>query len=91
MMRAIGINNKIVNIIENMYNKTICSVVIVGYQTGWSEVTVGVRQGCFLSSTLFNLFLDFVMQEVKWWQEQITFDDDLSINQKYTDSIILIA
>ena len=83
-MRAIGINNKIVNIIENMYNKTICSVVIVGYQTGWSEVTVGVRQGCFLSST-------FVMQEVKWLQEQITFDDDLSINQKYTDSIILIA
>ena len=31
MMTAIGINSKAVNIIENMYNKTICSD---GYQTG---------------------------------------------------------
>ena len=34
MVTAIGINNKVVNIIENMYNKTICSVVLDGNQTG---------------------------------------------------------
>lgn len=59
MMRAFGLN-----IIVNMYNKTICSTVVNGYQTDWFEVAVGVRQGCSLSKILFNFFLDFVMEEL---------------------------
>ena len=58
MIRTIGVNNKIVNITENMYNKT-----------KWFEVAVGFRQGCLLSTTLFKLFLDFTMKEVKCLQE----------------------
>ena len=61
VMRAIGISNKIVTITE----KTICSVTIDRYQTSGFEVTVGVRQGCLLSTTLLNMFLDFAMQEFK--------------------------
>ena len=81
MIRAVDINsNNIVNIIENIYNKTICSLVIDGYQTGWFEVVVGVRQGCLLSPTLFIMFLNFILQKVKCLQEKMTFDDDLFID-----------
>ena len=64
MMRAIGISKKAVNIIENMYNKIVCSVVIDGYQTGWFESRVGVRQGFLLSPTLCNLFFCFCYAKV---------------------------
>ena len=31
----------------------------------WSEVGVGWRQGCVMSPWLFNLFMDWVMREVR--------------------------
>ena len=48
MLRALEVNNNIVNIIENMYNKTTCAVVVNGYSTEWFEVMIGVRKGCLL-------------------------------------------
>ena len=58
MMRSIGINTKIVRIVEKMYDKTICAVVVDDLLTEWISVSVGVRQGFLLSPTLFTLFLD---------------------------------
>ena len=57
MLRAIGIGVNSVNIIENLYDDTECSVVINGHIINWFKVNVGVRQGCLLSPTLFNIFL----------------------------------
>ena len=91
MLRAIGVNNKIIKIIENMYSKTLCSVVIDGYKTEWFEVLIGVRQGCLLSPTLFNVFLDFVMEEVNCLNKDLTFEDNLNMDLKYADDTTLIA
>lgn len=82
---------EIVNIVKNMCNKTICSVVIDEYQTGWFKVAVGVRHGCLLSLTLFNLFLDFAKQKVRCLQEQVTFDDNLSMSLKYAVDTTLMT
>ena len=57
-MRSIVINKKIVRIVEKMYGKTICAVVVDDLLTEWISVSAGVRQGCLLSPTLFTLFLD---------------------------------
>ena len=91
MLKAIGVNKKIVNIIERMYDKTICSVVVEGYSTEWFEVMIGVRQGCLLSPTLFNVFLDFVMKEINCLSKDITFDDNLNVDLKYADDTTLIS
>ena len=65
---------KLVNIIEKISEKTTCAVVADRLLTDWSSVSVGVRQGCLLSPTVFNLILDFVMDELKYLREHVTLD-----------------
>ena len=49
MMISIGINKEIASIVEKMYDKTTCAVVVDGPLTEWFSVSVGVWQGCLLS------------------------------------------
>ena len=91
MLRAIGISSKIVNIIKNLYLDTKCAVVIDGQITDWFSVNVGVRQGCLLSPTLFNIFLEYVMKELKSIQCTLELKDDISLDIRYADDTTLIS
>ena len=77
MLRSIGVENRLVNIIEKLYDETECAVVINGHITEWFKVTVGVRQGCLLSPILFNIFLEFVMDELKSLQNTLKLKENL--------------
>jgi len=66
---------KIVCIIEKLHQNTEYAVVIDGNLTKWFHVLIGVRQGCLLHPTLFNIFLDFVLAELK--SIQTTSVDDI--------------
>ena len=92
MLLAIGVDPRIVHLIENMYNNTECAVIINGQLTDWFEVKVGVRQGCLLSPILFNIFLEFVMNELKdLTNNSLTLDNNLSNNIRYADDTTLIS
>ena len=43
-------------IIKNLYDKATCAVLFNGSTGDRSRTTVGVRQGCLLSPTLFNIY-----------------------------------
>ncbi len=73
-----------------MYDKT-CSVIVNGRLTDWFKVTIGVRQGCLLSPTLFNLFLDFLTKDLRCLQETITLDNELCCDIRYADDTTLIS
>ena len=47
----------------NMYDKAQIAVLFNDSTEEWFRTTVGVRQGCLLSPTLFNIFLERIMCE----------------------------
>jgi len=91
MMLAIGVDPKLVRIIESLYNDTECAVVIDGNLTEWFKVEIGLRQGCLLSPTLFNIFLEFVMKELKDLDENLQLQENLSIDIRYADDTTLLS
>ena len=66
-------------------------LAVDGILTEWLSLSVGVRQGCLLSPILFNLFLDFVMGEIKRLQDRVTLYEDLNFDAEYADDTTLIA
>ena len=62
-MKQYNIDEHIINIIKSLYSKA-TSAVFHNKKVGeWFHTTVGVRQGCLLSPTLFNIFLERIMDE----------------------------
>ena len=47
----------------DMYDNAISAVHMNASTGEWVRTTVGVRQGCLLSPTLFNIFLERIMSD----------------------------
>jgi len=91
IMLQIGIPQKVVTIIKKMYDNTKCAVQIGGQLTDCFQVKVGVRQGCIMSPTLFNVFLDHVMKEVKSLDTHFQLKDDMITDIRYADDTTLVS
>ena len=50
-------------VFKNLYDKVTGAVLFNSSIGDWFQSTVGVRQGCLLSPTLFNIFLERIMTE----------------------------
>ena len=62
-MNLYNINSNLLNVIQNLYDKATSTVCLDGSTGDWFRTSVGVRQGCLLSPTLFNIFLERIMAE----------------------------
>ena len=49
--------------IKNLYDKAASAVLFNSSIGDWFRTTVGVRQGCLLSPTLFKIFLERVITD----------------------------
>ena len=62
-MRLYNINANLIQLIENLYNKATSAVYLNDNIGDWFRATVGVRQGCLLSQTLFNISRERIMTD----------------------------
>ena len=60
-----GINGQLLKAVQSLYEKSKACVRVCREEGEWSEVGVGLRQGCVMSPWLFNLFMDAAMKEVR--------------------------
>ena len=58
-----NISTKLIHVIKNLHEKTTSAVLFNSSTGDWFRTTVEVRQGCLLSPTLFNIFLERIMTD----------------------------
>ena len=91
-MRKYNINASVIRAIENLYDKAQSAVLFNGSIGEWFRTTVGVRQGCLLSPTLFNIFLERIMCEALDDHEgSVSIGGRLITNFCYADDIVVNA
>lgn len=59
-----GISEKIVELLRNWYVDVSSCVRMDGGEGEWFPVTTGLRQGCVMSPSLFNVYMDAMMRKV---------------------------
>ena len=62
-MKRYNISTNLIQVIKNLYDKATSAVLFNSSIEDWFQTTVGVRQGCLLSPTLFNIFLERIMAD----------------------------
>ena len=62
-MKKYNISTNLTQVIKNLYDKATSAVLFNSSIGDWFRTTVGVRQGCLLSPTLFNIFQEGIMTD----------------------------
>ena len=92
IMRNYNIDEGLIETIETLYSNA-TSAVLVNNEIGeFFATTVGVRQGCILSPTLFNIYLERIMQEtLAKHQSSVSIGGRPLCNLRFADDIDLLA
>ena len=62
-MKKYNISTNLIQVIRNLNNKATSAVLFNSSIGDWFQTTVGGQQGCLLSPTLFNIFLERIMTD----------------------------
>jgi len=70
LLKARGVAPKLVDLIEDLYSGCEACISANGHTSPWFPMGTGVRQGCPMSPTLFNVFMDFMARLVAGRSQQ---------------------
>ena len=91
-MRKCNIKANIIRVTESLYDKAQSAVLFNGSTGNWFRTTVGVRQGCLLSPTLFNFSVERIMYEAFDDHEgSVSIGGRLVTNFRFADDIVVKA
>ena len=91
-MRKHNISANLVRTIEQLYDKATSAVQNNGSIEEWFRTTVGVRQGCHLSPTLFNIFLERIMFDaLKEHDGKVSIGGRNITNLRFADDLDALA
>ena len=87
-MKLYSININFIKIIESLYSKATSAVYYNNSVGKWFRTTIGVRQGCLLSPSLFNIFLERKMSDaLKDHEGSVSIGGRTIPNLRFADDI----
>ena len=86
-----GIGGKMFNAVKSLYKSVSACVRLNGISSKWFDIHTGLRQGCSLSPTLFNLYISDLALKVKAVGEGIDIGGEKVCILLYADDIVLLS
>ena len=71
ILQEMGIPDYLTCLLRNLYAGQKATVRTWHGTTEWFKIWKGVCQGCILSSCLFNLFAEYIMQNASWIEHKL--------------------
>ena len=93
ILKEMGIPDHLTCLLRNLYADQEATVRTGHETTGWFQIGKGVRQGCILSSCLFNLYAEYIIRNAGLEEAQagIKIAGRSINNLRYADDTILMA
>ncbi len=89
---SFGIPKYLVECLKDLYQNQTAEVDTAVGRTGPLSVQWGVRQGCPLSTMLFNLYSELIMRHaLEKWEDGIEIGGTFYNNLRYADDVALLA
>ena len=93
ILKEMGIPDHLTCLLRNLYAGQEATVITGHGTTDWFQIGKGVRQGCILSTWLFNLYAEYIMRNAGLDEAQtgIKIARRNINNLRYADDTILMA
>ena len=72
----VGISSKFKFALKRLYSNIECSVRLNGNMTDWFNVDSGLKQGCILSSVMFNIYVNSLIDDINALNIGIDIDNE---------------
>ena len=87
-MKKYNISANLIRVIKNLYDMNTSTGFFNSSPANWFRTTVGVRQGCLLSPTLFNIFLEMIMTDaLEDHEDTVSIGGRTITNLRFADDI----
>ncbi len=91
-LQSLGVPAHLIQVIKSLYSGQKACVRTEHGDSDWFEIGQGVRQGCILSPSLFNLYAEYIMRQVlDGWSGGISIGGWQLNNLRYADDTTLLA
>ena len=87
-MNKYNVSTNLIQVIKNISDKATIAALFINSIGDWVRPTAGVRQGCLLSPTLFNILLERIMTDALEDNEgTVSIRDKIITNLRFADDI----
>jgi hypothetical protein len=90
-LETMGVNGRMKTAVKSLYDHVQCCVRVNGFDTDWFDVKGGLKQGCALSPTLFNLFINDLSTCLLALGKGVCLGHERVALLMYADDLVLIA
>ena len=91
LLEHIGVDARIVRSIRSLYESNEVKFTLGNVTTGWMENNIGVRQGCVISPTLFNIYIEELLVRIRKQGKGVQIGKEKLGCLAYADDVVLMA